>query len=398
MDATGAAASASSGGVGLGGSAPPAVGVEVPSVPESPPKGALVTVVDSQDVDITTLPTPEKMMEQDSQSFRETPATQLDSEEEREKILRAKTLELGQEEEDESYQDVPQEVIPPSQPRPPSPIDENHKEPEIKEPEIKEPEVKEPEAPPEHHMLDEYAKKVLTRAEQDALRWGGDGDVEKAEKKKGGGKGRGRGKGKGRGKGRGRGKSDGKGKGKKNPKPKTRASKAFGKYVGDTKQSLNTKFEEASKDDDWSLAKDGKRETETSTKTKPLKRPAAAKATVSKAKTKASDKPDALDVSGSGGEDEKPKKRAKSSGDEKGSAAPSGKKRGNPGVAIPTFTHCTIVPYWSRNAVALKMPCKDDGASSSGLTQARGVKLCFSLACLGRFAVIQFEKANLFQV
>ena len=364
----------------------------------SPPKDVAVYVQDSQDVhDIRNLPTPEKMMDQDSQSFHETPATtEMDSEEEKEKILRLKTLELGGEVED--VEGEPQQVIPASQPRPESPDpktnEENNGGHEVKEPVVEEPEVREPEVEPEkpptnppsqHHILDEFAEKVLTRADQDKLRWGdGDAEESKDKSKKGGRKGKGRGKGK-KGKGRGRGRGRGKGRGppgKTTPKPKTRiSSKAFEKYVGETKRNLSPKFDEAMGDEDWTLAKDKAETTPKSTKGPSMKRPATkAKA---KAKAKASQKPKGSSVpsavSGIGGEEEKPKKRAKTSGDGGVDASAGVKKRGNPGLAVPTFSHCTLVPYWSRNAVALKMPIKDDGASSSGLTQAIGGYVCFGL-------------------
>lgn len=47
-------------------------------------------------------------------------------------------------------------------------------------------------------------------------------------------------------------------------------------------------------------------------------------------------------------------------------AAPARVKRAK--HKLPAFTHSSVVPYWSRNAVALKVPA---GESKSGLTQAR---------------------------
>ena len=48
--------------------------------------------------------------------------------------------------------------------------------------------------------------------------------------------------------------------------------------------------------------------------------------------------------------------------------AKSGPKPRRATEKLPTFSHCNIVPYWSRDAVALKVPT---GQGKSGLTQAR---------------------------
>lgn len=63
-----------------------------------------------------------------------------------------------------------------------------------------------------------------------------------------------------------------------------------------------------------------------------------------------------------------PKAKAKS----KSKAAPkkdeeTKKVTTHPKIKLPAFTHSTIVPYWSRNAVALKVP---GGNGKNGLTQA----------------------------
>ena len=172
--------------------------------------------------------------------------------------------------------------------------------------------------------------------------------------KKGRGRGRGRGKGTGRGKGRGRGKEKAKGKGKGTPKAKPTKTTSPKLKRGKTKQAkgkgLSPKFDKAAKDDTWS-AKEGdgslweKLEGEEEIKRK--KEPAEAKAAQPKAKAKTEDK--------------------KRKGDSQSSAPQAKQERKKRGIEIPTFNHSTVVPYWSRNACALKMPCGD---GSGKLTQA----------------------------
>ena len=217
--------------------------------------------------------------------------------------------------------------------------------------------------PKEHHILDE----LLTRAKQDALK-------NAAEP----GKGRGR---KGKGRGRGRGKSRGwsttpKGKGKKR-----RAFTPFKRPARKCKvaQDLSRQFEEAAADPTWTASETAGAMWEGKGKGKPKgKAKAASKRNEGKGKAKAGPKPAAKKASKKAAQ-EAEEMEAQAAGQSTGEnasdlplpsaapdpalppAAPSGsaparKTRKKPDFDIPSFLTCTVVSYWSRNAVALKMP------------------------------------------
>lgn len=241
---------------------------------------------------------------------------------------------------EEVEKEVPDE-IPASQPRPPSETGKEEKG---------------------HHMLDELQEKILSRAEQDAaLGLGG-----KGRKRKGEAKAKASPKAKGKAKAKAKGKAAAKKPNKVDEEEKpTRKRKAQDKPSGDS-QPENPKPRrqrkgKANKDGPSPLfqvsPKDPVRRVlfpDDSTSPPALKKPAA------KAKAKARKEQKEVVVT--------PKAKAKS----KSKAAPkkdeeTKKVTTHPKIKLPAFTHSTIAPYWSRNAVALKVP---GGNGKNGLTQA----------------------------
>ena len=212
--------------------------------------------------------------------------------------------------------------------------------------------------PQEHHILDELQGKFLRRAEQDALRRA---PQEGEEDGRGRGRGRGRGKGRGKGKGKGKGKK-GRGKGESKPKGRKRVRRA-----------LQPEFEESVGSDSWSVkAVAGSDAPQPA----PKKAPKAKQTAKSKAspKNKSKETRAKAAAKAKGVPKEKAKAKAKSTpappADADSAGAPKklrGKKAHGVEIEIPVFNYATIVPYWSRNACALKMP---ESGNPSNITQA----------------------------
>ena len=219
--------------------------------------------------------------------------------------------------------------------------------------------------PKEHHILDE----LLTRAKQDALKNAGED-----------GKGRGR---KGKGRGRGRGKSRGRSTTPKGNGKKRRAFTPFKRPARKCKvaQDLSRQFEEAAADPTWTASETAGAMWEGKGKPKG-KAKAANKRKEGKGKAKACPKPAAKKASKKAAQ-EAEEVEAQAAGQSTGengpgsasdlplpsaapdlalppaappASAPARKTRKKPDFDIPSFSTCTVVPYWSRNAVALKMP------------------------------------------
>ena len=73
---------------------------------------------------------------------------------------------------------------------------------------------------------------------------------------------------------------------------------------------------------------------------------------------------------------QKPKGKAKAKASPK--PGPKGKRARLAPGSLPAFTHSQLRVYWSRNAVALKVPQRD-GTSKTGLKQAGFGREVFSL-------------------
>ena len=221
-----------------------------------------------------------------------------------------------------------------------------------------------PEGPP-HHILDPLAERILKRQDQDKLY------VEK------GGKQRGRGKGKGRGRGkkdpvcRNLFPSDEEGSDKEVPppdvesepaKPKRKAKPAFKRPAASA-----------------SASRGRKPKAETVEEPVPPVEPAPKKrARKPKQEEKAEEnKKDKANKE----KENKPGKRTRKDEDTTQQPKPKVEK-----IPIPVFHGCTVVPYWSRLACGLKVPCnlgkeiKEDGESTTknGLQQSL---LCCSQGC-----------------
>ena len=208
------------------------------------------------------------------------------------------------------------------------------------------------EDPPQHHVLDPLIEKVLTRQEQDALY------VDK------GGKQRGRGKGKGKGRGR--------GKQAKDPVCRTLFPSDEESFdtpgTGDVFEPVPPKPKGTAK---------------AKAKAASVKRPAAAPSSLRKPKAEAVPP---VDVPATKKRARKPKEEPKPKEDD---ANKERKTRKRPNkeqdtqqpkpkverVPIPVFQNCSVVPYWSRLACGLKVPCNlgNEGGepiSKTGLRQA----------------------------
>ena len=249
-----------------------------------------------------------------------------------------------------SQEEKVQYEIPPSQPR-------------------GEPASPQKEDPKEHHILDELQQKLLTREQQDAAL----GMMGKGRKKKGTAEAKASAKAKAKGKAKGKAT-------KPSPKPKGRANKKQGEVTHEEEKAPRKRRAKAEAS--------GPSEPEI---TKP-KRQRKAKKVDSEPEHPSPrfevDPADPVRRTLFHGADElpsppassKPAAKAKPKGKKqqkedkpvgtpkvvpKRKAAP--KKQDHPKIKVPGFTHSNIVPYWSRNAVALKVP---GGNGKTGLTQA----------------------------
>lgn len=235
----------------------------------------------------------------------------------------------------------------------------------------------------EHHILDDLKQKILTRADQGALY------KEKGSPKKGKGRGRGKGKGKGK-KAKSKAQEEDEEKEKK-PASRPRRSKKDVEGKGEDaapkrrrRESLvKTLFQ--SDDESWKDPAPAPAEGNEG-KAKPTRKRGRS---VAAKPSKEADEVTAAPVAAQG-EATMAKKRSTKTKDQKSAKgegeAKADKKTRRVKSDLPTFTHCNIVPYWSRPACGLKVPVKIAGnvakkESKTGMTQARS-EFCFSLCAV----------------
>ena len=227
-----------------------------------------------------------------------------------------------------------------------------------------------------HHILDDYAKRVLMRAEQDQLY------LERGGKKRGRAKGSGKGKGKGKGRGRGHGK-----KVEEEPAPpkkrtrKDRLVKTL--FPSDDEACKEHHGSEASQAFEPAAepASASSRKPSARTRAPPrMKRPAAAKRAPRKQAAAAQSSEPAPSPEAPVAEAEAPVAEMPPSAEPKANPAPPRRATAAKSKAkakatkakepktkmprkggradIPTFASCSIVPYWSRPACGLKVPVR----------------------------------------
>ena len=317
--------------------------------PVSKPAPEEMTVPDTQ---LDGLDEPEVPMSQ--------PETQPDHQDENDKVPE---VEMSQHKTRPDYQDendkVPEVEMSQHETQP----DYQGKNEKVPEVEMSQPETKT--TPQEHHILDELENKYLRRAEQDALRWAPQEDQEDGR----GSRGRGRGCGKGRGKGKGKGKGR-KGRGKGESKPKSRKG---------VRRALQPELEESVGSDSCSVHATAGSDLPQPTPKKAAKAPKRAAKAKASPKNKSKQSKAKAAAKAKGAPKAKAAAKAKSApapaegprADAEDAAAPAKKLRGKKAhpveIEIPEFNYATTVPYWSRNACALKMPELDN---PSHITQA----------------------------
>ena len=318
--------------------------------PVSKPAPEEMTVPDTQ---LDGLDEPEVPMSQ--------PETQPDHQDENDKVPE---VEMSQHKTRPDYQDendkVPEVEMSQHETQP----DYQGKNEKVPEVEMSQPETKT--TPQEHHILDELENKYLRRAEQDALRRAPQEDQEDGRGSRGRGRGRGKGRGKGKGKGKGR-----KGRGKGESKPKSRKG---------VRRALQPELEESVGSDSCSVHATAGSDLPQPTPKKAAKAPKRAAKAKASPKNKSKQSKAKAAAKAKGAPKAKAAAKAKSApapaegprADAEDAAAPAKKKlRGKKAhpveIEIPEFNYATIVPYWSRNACALKMPELDN---PSHITQA----------------------------
>ena len=288
------------------------------------------------------------------------PETQPDHQDENDKVPE---VEMSQHKTRPDYQDendkVPEVEMSQHETQP----DYQGKNEKVPEVEMSQPETKT--TPQEHHILDELENKYLRRAEQDALRWAPQEDQEDGRGSRGRGRGRGKGRGKGKGKGKGR-----KGRGKGESKPKSRKG---------VRRALQPELEESVGSDSCSVHATAGSDLPQPTPKKAAKAPKRAAKAKASPKNKSKQSKAKAAAKAKGAPKAKAAAKAKSApapaegprADAEDAAAPAKKLRGKKAhpveIEIPEFNYATIVPYWSRNACALKMPELDN---PSHITQA----------------------------
>ncbi|CAL1165988.1 unnamed protein product [Cladocopium goreaui] len=281
------------------------------------------------------------------------PETQPDHQDENDKVPE---VEMSQHKTRPDYQDendkVPEVEMSQHETQP----DYQGKNEKVPEVEMSQPETKT--TPQEHHILDELENKYLRRAEQDALRWAPQEDQEDGRGSRGRGRGRGKGRGKGKGKGKGR-----KGRGKGESKPKSRKG---------VRRALQPELEESVGSDSCSVHATAGSDLPQPTPKKAAKAPKRAAKAKASPKNKSKQSKAKAAAKAKGAPKAKAAAKAKSApapaegprADAEDAAAPAKKLRGKKAhpveIEIPEFNYATIVPYWSRNACALKMPELDN--------------------------------------